>query len=241
MSDTNENSPQQEEYDFKYEILPEDYTNFDLNFKLIIIGDSGVGKTCITTRAVKNIFQDYYNPTIGFGCFGFNIKINDKVIRLQIWDTCGQEIYRSLITNYYRNSSLAIMIYAINSMGSFDDIEKWLRELRTHSNPDAKIFLIGNKIDLENEREVSKEMGERFSKENNFDLFMEASAKEGINAQKIFIKAAKILLDDYTKYEKSKNVEENQNNAGNYQNNSQQNSNIKKIGNQTKEKSKKCC
>ena len=243
----NEKAPEQEEFDFKYEILPEDHTNFDLSFKLIVIGDAGVGKSCITTRAVKNIFEESYNATVGFEFFVFNVKINDKVIKLQIWDTCGQELYRSLITNFYRNSSLAIMVYAINSTESFENVEMWLRELRTHSNPDAKVFLIGNKIDLESERQVSKEMGEQFSKDNNFDLFMEASAKNGFNTQKVFIKAAKALLDDYAKYEKNvkKNAEKppqnNDANGGEQNNLQEQNSETKKIEEEPKEKSSGCC
>ena len=100
--------------DFKYEILPEEHTTFDLSFKLIVIGDGGVGKSCLTNHAVKNIFDEAYNATVGFEFFTFNVKINDKVIKLQIWDTCGQEIYRSLVTNFYRNSSLAIVVYAID-------------------------------------------------------------------------------------------------------------------------------
>ena len=201
-SNSNANAKKDNVEDFKYEILPEDYTNFDLSFKLIVIGDSGVGKSCLTNNAVKNIFDDTYNATVGFEFFTFNVKINDKVIKLQIWDTCGQELYRSLITNFYRNSSLAIMVYAINSKVSFDNIDMWLRELRTHSNPDAKVFLIGNKIDLEAEREVTKEQGEAFSKQNKLSTFFESSAKTGVNAQKIFVQAAKTLYDDYIQYQK---------------------------------------
>lgn len=96
------------------EILPEDYSNYDLSFKIIVIGDSGVGKSCLTMRATKNLFDNNYNATVGFEFFTFNVKINNQVVKLQVWDTCGQEIYRSLITNFYRNSSLAIMVYSID-------------------------------------------------------------------------------------------------------------------------------
>ncbi len=99
---------------FKVEVLPEDYNNYELSFKLIVIGDSGVGKSCLTMRATKNLFDDQYNATVGFEFFTFNLKLNDTVIKLQIWDTCGQEIYRSLISNFYRNSSLAFMVYSID-------------------------------------------------------------------------------------------------------------------------------
>ena len=191
------------EIDFKYEILPDDFLQYDLSFKIIVIGDSGVGKSCLTNRATTNLFEDTYSATVGFEFLSFNVKIEDKVIKLQIWDTCGQELYRSLITNFYRNSSLAIIVYAVNSKDSFENIEMWLRELRTHSNPDAKVFLIGNKIDLENERKITKEQGESFAKSNKLNLFIESSAKTGFNSKKIFIKAAKLLYDEHLKYKEA--------------------------------------
>jgi Ras-related protein Rab-1A len=96
------------------EILKEDYPNYDLSFKIIVIGNSGVGKSCLAVQATKNLFENNYVATVGFEFFSFNLKLDGKVIKLQIWDTCGQEIYRSLITNFYRNSSLAIIVYAID-------------------------------------------------------------------------------------------------------------------------------
>jgi small GTP-binding protein len=239
----NRDNKENNNLDFKYEILPEDQTNFDLSFKIIVIGDSGVGKSCLTNNAVKNIFDDAYNATVGFEFFTFNVKINGKIIKLQIWDTCGQELYRSLITNFYRNSSLAIMVYAINSKESFENIEMWLRELRTHSNPDAKVFLIGNKIDLENQRQVEKEKGEQFCKENKLNLFMESSAKTGVNAQNIFIQAAKTLYDDYINYQKKTDE------AGKTKNNTNQNLmqnqnqliNRKRIDNKPRKNQGGCC
>ena len=225
---------------YKFEILPEDYTNFDLSFKLIVIGDGGVGKSCLTNYAVKNIFDEAYNATVGFEFFTFNVKVNDKVVKLQIWDTCGQELYRSLITNFYRNSSLAIMVYAINSSDSFNDIEMWLRELRTHSNPDAKVFLIGNKIDLEKDRQVTKEQGEKFCKENNINEFMESSAKTGFNAQNIFIKAAQTLYEDFIKYQQK--TEQSGGSAETINMNyGQIQDDRKKIGNKPKNKQGGCC
>ena len=100
--------------DDKVEILSEDYSTYDLSFKIIVIGDSGVGKSCLTMRATKNLFDSNYNATVGFEFFTFNARINNQIMKLQVWDTCGQEIYRSLITNFYRNSSLAIMVYSID-------------------------------------------------------------------------------------------------------------------------------
>ena len=186
--------------DFTYELLPENLLQFDLSYKIIVIGVCSVGKSCLTNRATINLFEDAYTATVGFEFLNFNIKIDDKIIKLQIWDTCGQELYRSLITNFYRNASLAIIVYAVNSRDSFENIEMWLRELRTHSNPDVKIFLIGNKIDLDNERVITKDQGEKFCKNNKLNLFIESSAKTGFNSKKIFIRAAKLLLDEHIKY-----------------------------------------
>jgi small GTP-binding protein len=226
------------EIDFNYEILPDDFLQYDLSFKLIVIGDSGVGKSCLTNRATTNLFEDTYSATVGFEFVSFNVKINEKVVKLQIWDTCGQELYRSLITNFYRNSSLAIIVYAINSKDSFENIEMWLRELRTHSNPDAKVFLIGNKIDLENERKITREQGENFAKTNKLHLFLESSAKTGFNAKKVFIKAAKVLYDEHLKY---KNIEDNANpNSGEQNEGGDTAEKLKPVGVNDKKK-KGCC
>ena len=119
----------------------------------------------------------------------------------------------------------------------------WLRELRTHSNPDAKVFLIGNKIDLENQRQVEKEKGEQFCKENKLNLFMESSAKTGVNAQNIFIQAAKTLYDDYINYQKKTDE------AGKTKNNTNQNLmqnqnqliNRKRIDNKPRKNQGGCC
>ena len=99
---------------YKISVIDEENPQFDLSFKIIVIGDSGVGKSCLTTKAVKNQFEDSNTATVGFEFQSFNMKIDDKIIKLQIWDTCGQEIYRSLITNFYRNSALAIIVYSID-------------------------------------------------------------------------------------------------------------------------------
>ena len=184
----------------KCEVLPENFDQYDLSFKLIVIGDSGVGKSCLTMRATKEYFEDFYSPTVGFEFFTFNIKINDKCIKLQIWDTCGQEVYRSLISSFYRNSSLAIMVYSVDNEDSFKHLDSWLNEIKTQSNPDVKIFLIGNKTDLEDKRVIQFEQGENFSTENKLNYFVETSAKTGFNAKNVFIQAAKLLYTEHLKY-----------------------------------------
>ena len=191
------------------DILPEDYAQYDLSFKMIVIGDSGVGKSCLTTKAVKNNFEEFYQATIGFEFLTFNLKMNDQVVKLQIWDTCGQEVYRSLISNFYRNSSLACLLYAIDNRDSFNNAENWLKELKSQANPDVKIMLVGNKCDLEDERKVSKEEGENFKEKNHLNLFMETSAKTGVNAQDFLIESAKILYrDENSDVGKGKNLDD---------------------------------
>ena len=199
---------EEEEKKPEYEILPDDYPKYDLSFKIIIIGNSGVGKSCLSVKATKNIFENNYLATVGFEFFNFNIKLEERVIRLQIWDTCGQEIYRSLITSFYHSSSLAILVYAINSLKSFQNLEMWLNEIKTKGNPDISIILIGNKCDLEKEREVTKEMVMEWCENNNIKYFLETSAKQGINIEQIFSEAARILLEQHQKHKyKIKNTE----------------------------------
>ena len=199
--------------DLKVEVLSDDYNQYDLSFKMIVIGDAGVGKSCLTTKAAKGIFDDSYSATVGFEFFAFNMKIDGKVIKLQIWDTCGQEIYRSLISSFYRNASLAMMVYSIDSKVSFTHIETWLKEVKLQSNPDIKIFLIGNKADLDEQREVQLNEAKQFKDENGIHFFSEASAKTGLNAKQVFIEAAKLLYTEHLKYKSRAN--NNNSNEGN--------------------------
>ena len=173
-----------------------------LTFKIIIIGNSGVGKTSITTSAVKNVFINDYKSTIGMEIFSLYLKVNDKPIKLQIWDTCGQEIYRSLIKNFYRNSSLAIIVYSIDKKNSFKDINLWIKEIRVNSSPDIKIVLIGNKSDLDKDRQVSYEEGKKYLDDDEVLKFFETSAKTGENIKKLFEEISIILYKDYKYFNK---------------------------------------
>ena len=181
-------------------VLPESKLNHDLCFKIIIIGDSAVGKTSLVHQGVFEKFNPNYQSTVGLDFSTMYLKIEQKIIKLQIWDTCGQEAYRSLIKNFYRNASLALMVYSIDNKESFADIDLWIKELKSCSNPDSKMFLIGNKNDLEN-RQVTTEKGKNFAKSYGFVGFLETSAKTGFNAREIFIKSAQILYNDYKNYE----------------------------------------
>ena len=141
----------EEDIDDKCEILTSDYIGFDFNYKIIIIGNSGVGKTCLTYRATTDQFQDKISPTLGLEYSPFILKYKEKIIKLEIWDTCGQEAYRSLIKSFFTNASLAIIVYAIDDYNSFKSIDEWVRQCKTSCSPDTKFFLIGNKIDVDPE------------------------------------------------------------------------------------------
>ena len=197
--DTNQKGIPVNDDEFNIEILPEDFAQYDISFKIIVIGDSGVGKSCLTTQAVRQNFEEFYTATVGFEFLTFNMRINNNVLKLQIWDTCGQEVYKSLISNFYRNSSLALILYAIDNSDSFRHAETWLNDLKQQANPNVKIFLVGNKSDLEDKRVITKEEGEKFKEEKNLDKFIETSAKTGENAQEVLLEAAKLLYKDYLK------------------------------------------
>lgn len=185
-----------------FKILSEEMTKVDYNYKIILIGNSNVGKSCLTVRATKNTFNNLYSPTVGFEFFNLYINIKGKNIKLQIWDTCGQEKFRSLITNFYRNASLAMIVYSIDDRKSFENIEDWLSEIRNQTTPDIKIFLVGNKSDLNNLRKVNKEQAENFCFERGLDFFIETSAKNGDNVAFIFAFAANLLLEESLKFKK---------------------------------------
>jgi Ras-related protein Rab-1A len=196
---------------YKIEILDEYHKKYDLNFKIIVIGNIGVGKSCLSLKATKDIFLEEYISTIGFEFYCFNVKVDDKIIKLQIWDTCGQEAYRSLIKNFYRNASLAIIVYSVEDSQSFFDIDIWLKQIKTYGTSSCKIFLIGNKIDT-NYRKVSTEQGIKCKNDFFFDCFMETSAKDGINTKELFVNCATILYEENQNLMEQINEENSENN-----------------------------
>ena len=182
---------------YSYEILSENIIDYNISFKIIIIGDSGVGKSFLTGKAINKPIGKEYSATVGFEFKTFCIKINDKICKLQIWDTCGQEVYKSLVLNFYRNSSLAILVYSIDSESSLEHIENWKNEIDNNCQQNTKFILVGNKNDLEEKRQVTYEEGLEYSKSKKCDYFMETSAYTGYNVKNVFIKSAILLYEDY--------------------------------------------
>ena len=168
-----------------------------VNFKIIIVGNSGVGKSCLLKRAVQRNFTDSYQATIGFEFLLMYYEVNGIKLKLQIWDTCGQEMYRSLIQGFYRNTSLTILIYAVNDQRSFDDLNDWIKDIKNNCEKAMPIFLIGNKCDLEEEIKVVKPKdAENLVEQLALQYFTEASAKSGTNVDKTFVEIVKYLYKE---------------------------------------------
>lgn len=122
--------------------------NYDYLFKFIIIGDSNVGKSCLLLRFTEEKFKSEHEPTLGVEFGSKHVKIMDQLIKIQIWDTAGQESFKSITRSYYKGSIAALLVYDITKKDSFDNIVKWLQEVKTHSHEKVEIALIGNKCDL---------------------------------------------------------------------------------------------
>jgi small GTP-binding protein len=184
----------------------------DKKYKIIWIGDSGVGKTCLLTKALNNFFDQELKSTLGFEYYNITINIKNKKILLQTWDTCGQESFKCLVNMFYKRVKLAILVYSIDNRESFEGINFWLNEVRTNSDENIKLILIGNKNDLDNKREVSYEEGKQFSDSNGFHFFTETSAKEGETPSSILNKAAEILYNYEIESKKKNNKNSGENN-----------------------------
>ena len=162
-------------------------TDQEFSFKILLLGDSSVGKTCFLKRYTDNTFQDAYLSTIGFDFKFKNITLdNGKTVKVQLWDTAGQERFRTIAKSYYKGAHGIVLIYDVTNRKSYDNIRKWLVQIKNEAASKISIVLVANKIDCEDElREVKKEEGEVLAKNNNLKIF-EASAKDNINVEESF-------------------------------------------------------
>ena len=188
-------------------VLTEEY---DLMFKILLLGDSGVGKSSLLLRYTKNEFISDLRSTIGVEFALKYLTIDNFQLKVQIWDTAGMERYRSITNAYYKGAKGVIVVYDICRKKSFENVDKWIDDFKSKADDDAVIILIGNKSDLDEKREVSKEEAESKAQKNKFG-FMEASAKDNNNVQKAF----ETLFHEIVKIYKNKNnIEFNDNKGG---------------------------
>lgn len=175
-----------------------------ITFKIIIVGNSGVGKSSFLKRGAQKKYSDSYQATIGFEFLLMYYEVNGVKMKLQVWDTCGQEMYRSLIQGFYRNTALTLLMYAVNDQRSFDDLDNWVKDIKSSTENDQPIFLVGNKCDLDKEtKKVTEDNGKAFANQYSLAYFTEASAKSGYQVNETFEKMVGHLYKE--SYLKGKN------------------------------------
>ena len=207
-----------------------DKKDYNYLFKILIIGDSYVGKTNILKRFLHNQFDINTKETVGveFGSKNYNMGEKD-IVKAQIWDTAGQERYRAITKAYYKGAKGALLVYDISRKSSFDNIDNWLIDLRTNGDKDIIIVLIGNKSDLIDKREVSKEEAEIKAEQFNI-AFLETSAKSGENIDKAFTEIIEqIYKINITMPQNDEQIEGNNTNG------------INLVNKDEEKKKKKCC
>jgi len=158
-------------------------------FKYIIIGDMGVGKSCLMQRFTEQRYKQDLPHTIGVEFGTMIVDVNGELVKLQIWDTAGQERFRSVTRGYYRGAAGALLVYDVTRRNTFTHVGSWLADARSNTNPHTVMILIGNKSDLDENREVSYEEAAKFAEENNL-LYLECSARTGDNVEQAFMSTA---------------------------------------------------
>lgn len=180
---------------------------YDYLIKSVIVGDSGIGKSSIMIRFAEDTFNYHYISTIGVDFKISTIQYRNKLIKFQIWDTAGQDRFRTITSSYYRGSQGTIICYDITDKNTFNSVIKWLEEVNKHSINEPILILCGTKADLESKREVSRSEGLEFAKLHNMKFF-ETSAKDNTNVKEIFEFIAENKLEDNSFLNQTNSVEE---------------------------------
>ena len=166
--------------------------------KILILGDSGVGKTSILIKYINNKFDESHIATIGVDYMDKTIKYKNINVKLQIWDTAGQERFRNVISSYFKGAHGILLIYDITARDSFKELENWLGEVERNATPQVLKILIGNKCDLDEQRQITVDEGEAFAARNGMK-FIETSAKNNTNVNEAFEALAKIMVESSNK------------------------------------------
>ncbi|XP_071387541.1 ras-related protein Rab-8B-like [Centroberyx affinis] len=182
---------------------------YDYLFKLLLIGDSGVGKTCLLFRFSEDAFNTTFISTIGIDFKIRTIELNGKRVKLQIWDTAGQERFRTITTAYYRGAMGIMLVYDICNEKSFENIKNWIRNIEEHASSDVEKMILGNKCDMTDRRQVSKDRGEKLAIDYGVK-FLETSAKSSLNVEEAFYTMGRDILHNLS----TKTTENNPPGAG---------------------------
>ncbi|PVD24749.1 hypothetical protein C0Q70_15234 [Pomacea canaliculata] len=170
---------------------------FDYLFKIVLIGDAGVGKTCVVQRFKSGTYTEKHGSTIGVDFTMKTLNIDGKFVKLQIWDTAGQERFRTITQSYYRSANGVVIAYDITKHSTFDNIPRWMEDVKRYAGNSIVQLLVGNKADLEQLREVRKEEAAAMARQHNMLDALEASAKDNTNIDEAFYKIAKELKRRY--------------------------------------------
>lgn len=171
--------------------------SFDYLFKIVLIGDPGVGKTCIVQRFKKGTFVEKHGSTIGVDFTMKTLEVDSKKIKLQVWDTAGQERFRTITQSYYRNAHAVIITYDITKKDSFKNVTRWTEDVKKYAPPNVLKLLVGNKTDINDNREVSLEDARSCAAHYSMVDVLEASAKDATNIENAFIRVASELKSRY--------------------------------------------
>jgi small GTP-binding protein len=184
--------------DIKIEEITDGNVKDDFKLKIVVVGDSGVGKTNLIRRFIQDDFQSNSKATVGVEFFSKSFKMNDNVFKIEIWDTAGQERYKSITAAYYKGAKGGLVVYDVTSKTSFDNVDNWVSEIKEKASTDMKTMMIGNKIDLKDERAVSTE--EALEKAKLLELpLMEASALDSTNVKQAFYDLLKEMYKEVKK------------------------------------------
>ena len=179
----------------------------DYKLKVVIVGDSGVGKSNLIKRFTTNEFNEHSKATVGVEFLSRYYKINDKIFKIEMWDTAGQERYKSITAAYYKGAKGALIVYDTTSAKSFENVDKWLGEIKEKAGKDIKLIIIGNKIDLKDKKVITTEQALTRAKELDIPL-METSAKDATNVKEAF---HDLLKEMYCELSKTLQIVEKQN------------------------------
>ena len=169
--------------------------DYDKTCQILLLGDMAVGKTCLINRYTNGVFKEEYTSTVGIDFYTKPEEINNKTVQVKIWDTVGQERFRALTPSFLRNAEGVVIVFDVTSQESFDNVKGWINSVKSNIGENViPIIIVGNKIDMENMREISKEDGNKTASENGFKYF-ETSAKTGKGVDEAFKEIVNQILD----------------------------------------------